>query len=152
MSCSIELDVPKDGEQEIRRRDAFSKRPEKESMTKVLSSCPLHGASSINEQRSRCWSGISCGLSGCCCTKKQSKSTTLIKKIFEWNLLSSPDSHRKKDADKTWCKKRAQYYQHRMKISELVNDKILKQMQKKDLEVLESVLGRNVSTEIEVND
>ena len=147
MSCSFEINKRNGGKIDSQGQH-LSSVSEHESIQDV-SSCPLHGPS--KEQHGRCWSDISCGLSGCYCVKKKSKINSLLKKILERKLFPASGSHQGNNSEKTWCKRRAQYYQHRLQISENINDHVLKLMKKHDLEVLLSALEQNSITSLEVN-
>ena len=149
MSCSFQLDDTNVSQKNIQRRELAS-QPEQESVRKV-SSCPVHGELSSNKQHGRCWSDISCGLSGCYCVKKKSKINSLLRKILERKLFPASSSHQGNNSEKTWCKRRAQYYQHRSQISENIDNHVLKLMKKHDLEVLLSALEQNTITSLEVN-
>ena len=147
MSCSFEIDKRNGGKNDSQGQH-LSSVSEHESVREV-SSCPLHGPS--KEQHGRCWSDISCGLSGCYCVKKKSKINNLLRKILERKLFPASSSHQGHNSEKTWCKRRAQYYQHRLQISENINNHVLKLMKKHDLEVLLSALEQNTITSLEVN-
>ena len=82
-----------------------------------------------------------------CPTKTQFAKT----KILERKLSPASSSHQGNNSEKTWCKRRAQYYQHRLQISENINNHVLKLMKKHDLEVLLSALEQNTITSLEVN-
>ena len=79
MSCSFQRDEPEVVPEKIWRNPIA--RIEQQTVRKV-SSCPIHGKLSNKEQHGRCWSDISCGLSGCYCVKKKSKINSLLKKIL----------------------------------------------------------------------
>ena len=147
MSCSFDIDKRHGGKNEVQGQH-LSSVSEHESIREI-SSCPLHGPS--KEQHGRCWSDISCGLSGCYCVKKKSKINSLLRKILERKLFPASSSHQGNNSEKTWCKRRAQYYQHRSQISENIDNHVLKLMKKHDLEVLLSALEQNTITSLEVN-
>ena len=148
MSCSFQLDDTNVSLKNIPRREPSS-QPEQESVRKV-SSCPVHGELSSNKQHGRCWSDISCGLSGCYCVKRKSKINGLLKKILAKKLYPSSSTDKEK-GEETWCKRRSQYYQHRRKAEELITEQILKLMKKRDLEVLLSELERKTKAAEEVS-
>ena len=148
MSCSFQLDDSNLYQKNTQRREPTSK-PEQESVRKV-SSCPVHGELSNNKQHGRCWSDISCGLSGCYCVKRKSKINGLLKKILAKKLYPSSRTNKEKE-EETWCKRRSQYYQHRLKVEELINEQILKLMKKRDLESLLSEIERNSNAAEEVS-
>ena len=148
MSCSFQLDDSNLSQKNTQGREPTSK-PEQESVRKS-SSCPIHGELSSNKQHGRCWSDISCGLSGCYCVKRKSKINGLLKKILAKKLYP-PSGINKEKGEETWCKRRAQYYQHRLKVEELTNEQILKLMKKRDLEALLSELERNTITAEDVS-
>ena len=147
MSCSFDIDKRHGGKNEVQELH-LSSVSEHESIREIIS-CPLHGPS--KEQHGRCWSDISCGLSGCYCVKKKSKINSLLRKILERKLFPASSSHQGNNSEKTWCKRRAQYYQHRSQISENIDNHVLKLMKKHDLEVLLSALEQNTITSLEVN-
>ena len=148
MSCSFQLDDANVSQKSTQRREPTSYlEPE---LIRKVSSCPVHRELSNNKQHGRCWSDISCGLSGCYCVKRKTKINGLLKKILAKKLYPSSSTNKER-GEETWCKRRSQYYQHRLKVEEFTNEQILKLMKKRDLEALLSELEWNTNALEEVS-
>ena len=117
--------------------------------------CPIHDTKIVfneeKETKSSC-SGVCCCFSGCCYTKRHSRTNEVLRKLSQRNLCQDMESVplSTEYSTETWCQRRTRYQKLRLKISEATTDHILKKLSRKDLELLLSALEQNPTKELQV--